>query len=85
MQWKETGWPILVDSYNLLDARYAPITLAIDECGVIRQIQPPLDADRLEATFLAKSYEPPAGLPTESETAGPLLASLTAPARSANA
>ena len=36
MQWKQMGWPILVDSYNLLGVPYVPITLAVDEHGVIR-------------------------------------------------
>jgi tetratricopeptide (TPR) repeat protein len=85
MQWKEMGWPILVDSYNLLNAPYVPITVAIDEFGVIRQIQPPLDADRLEATFLAKAYDAPSGLHSEPEPARTSLASLTAPSQSANA
>jgi hypothetical protein len=38
MQWKRMGWPILVDSYNLLEVPYVPITLAVDEHGIIRQV-----------------------------------------------
>ncbi|MEJ2206974.1 MAG: hypothetical protein P8170_23045 [Gemmatimonadota bacterium] len=40
MQWKEMGWPILVDSYDLLEVPYVPISLAIDEAGVIRKVLP---------------------------------------------
>ncbi len=37
MQWKDMGWPILVDSYDLLEVPVVPITLAIDESGIIRK------------------------------------------------
>lgn len=37
MQWKGMGWPILVDSFNLLNVAAVPITLAIDEHGIIRR------------------------------------------------
>ncbi len=36
MQWKQMGWPIMVDSLNLLGVEVVPITLLIDELGVIR-------------------------------------------------
>ncbi|RMG56252.1 MAG: hypothetical protein D6723_00685, partial [Acidobacteria bacterium] len=42
MQWKQMSWPVMVDSLNLLEVPYVPITLAIDEHGIIRKIQPPL-------------------------------------------
>ena len=66
MQWKEMGWPIMVDSYNLLEAPYVPITLAIDEHGVVQQTLRPLqdigvlDADFLESTFDAVTSQTPA-------------------------
>ena len=60
MQWKKMGWPILVDSYNLLGVPVVPITLAIDEHGVIRQINPPRgDLELLERTFLSQDFDPP--------------------------
>ncbi len=40
MQWKEMGWPLLVDSLNLLGVSGAPITLFLDEAGVIKAINP---------------------------------------------
>ena len=60
MQWKEMGWPIMVDSLNLLEMQVVPLTLAIDEHGVIRQIQPPRDelAD-LRASFVDVDFRAP--------------------------
>jgi len=84
MQWKKMGWPILVDSYNLLDVPVVPITLAIDEYGVIRQINPPRgDVDLLERTFLSQTFEPPASLAGE-RLAVPDLGSLRPPPQSGN-
>ena len=40
MQWKEMEWPLLVDSLNLLGVTGAPITLFLDEAGVIQAINP---------------------------------------------
>jgi hypothetical protein len=36
MQWKEMEWPVLVDAQNRLEVAVVPITLLIDEHGVIR-------------------------------------------------
>jgi hypothetical protein len=36
MQWKQMDWPILVDGLNLLDVAAVPITLGIDERGIVR-------------------------------------------------
>jgi len=61
MQWKEMGWPIIVDSLNLLDMQVVPLTLAIDEHGIIRQIQPPRDElAELRASFVDVDFDPPA-------------------------
>ncbi len=40
MQWKQMEWPILVDSLNLLGVSAVPITLLIDEAGIIRVVNP---------------------------------------------
>ncbi len=57
MQWQQMGWPILVDSLDLLDVAAVPLTFFIDERGIVRERPsrrtPPREA--LEA-FLA---EPP--------------------------
>ena len=81
MQWKGMSWPILVDSLNLLNTSVVPQTLAIDEHGIVRLINP--DKDRIEEEFLSQHYEatlaaqamPPAGeatvsRPTERASAG---------------
>jgi len=55
MQWKGMSWPILVDSLNLLNTSVVPQTLAIDEHGIVRLINP--DKDRIEDEFLSQRYE----------------------------
>lgn len=53
MQWKQMDWPILVDPLNLIDVEGVPITLFIDESGIIRYINPTLErADELLEKFL---------------------------------
>jgi hypothetical protein len=42
MQWKQMDWPILVDALNLLDVSVVPITLLMDESGVIVKVNPHL-------------------------------------------
>ncbi len=60
MQWKQMGWPILVDSLNLLQVPYVPITLAIDEYGIVRQVGLRVRAaEGIEETFLSKTYPKP--------------------------
>ena len=41
MQWKQMDWPILVDSQNQLGVAVVPITMLIDEHGIIRNLRPP--------------------------------------------
>ena len=63
MQWKRMGWPILVDSLNLLEVTAVPLTFAIDEHGVIREARlRPDEAEALEA-FLGADYPAPEALP----------------------
>ncbi len=65
MQWKQMNWPILVDSLNLLDVAGVPITLAIDEYGIIRKVGIPLnEAPTFAREFADKFYERP---PTRAE------------------
>ena len=40
MQWQQMNWPILVDALNRLQVKAVPITLLIDEQGIIRTIGP---------------------------------------------
>lgn len=67
MQWKRMDWPILVDSLNLLETTVVPLTLLIDEHGIIRQVRPPLDdLERVRREFVDADFEPPAaGLAAE--------------------
>jgi len=57
MQWKQMDWPILVDSLNALSVLAVPITLAIDEYGIIRAVNP--ERERIEETFLSQTYPKP--------------------------
>ena len=57
MQWKQLDWPILVDSLNLLGVAVVPITVAIDEHGVVRAINP--RKETIEQDFLAQTFDPP--------------------------
>jgi tetratricopeptide (TPR) repeat protein len=87
MQWKQMGWPILVDSLNLLEVTAVPITLAIDEYGIIRQAKAPVKAaEELKETFLGQTFEPPAGRSAEpaAHPAQPDLARLKEAAGSGN-
>ncbi len=36
MQWKQMDWPVLVDSLNLLGVEVVPLTVLIDEQGIVR-------------------------------------------------
>ncbi|MGH9159158.1 MAG: hypothetical protein ACRD2X_04135 [Vicinamibacteraceae bacterium] len=59
MQWKQMDWPILVDSLNLLGVSVVPVTLAVDEHGIIRAINP--KKETIENDFVSKSFDAPAG------------------------
>jgi len=62
MQWKQMDWPVMVDSLNLLGVDGVPLTIAIDEYGIVRKVGLKLDeAGEIESAFLAKHYEPPEG------------------------
>lgn len=40
MQWKQMNWPLMVDSLNLLETLAVPVTVLIDEQGIVRAVQP---------------------------------------------
>jgi hypothetical protein len=65
MQWKGMDWPILIDSFNLLESSAVPITLFIDEYGVIRSVRPGVEEldDFLNRTYPETAPPPLAGLP----------------------
>jgi hypothetical protein len=85
MQWKRMDWPLMVDSLNLLEMPAVPVTLCVDEYGIIRLVNPPRqDADKLEEIFLSKTYEKPSGVPP-GRPAAPDLARMKAAAASGSA
>lgn len=58
MQWKGMGWPLMVDAGNLLEVPYVPITLCIDENGIVRRVAPPFSAaGSIVEEFVAHSYD----------------------------
>ena len=68
LQWQGIDWPMLVDAYNLLDVNVVPITLLIDENGIIRKrVSPRADARKAVAAFLAE----PAAEPQQASSATP--------------
>lgn len=59
-RWKGLDWPLAVDPFNLLGVPAVPKTLAIDEHGVVRMVQPHLDdQERFRAEFVDGSFEAP--------------------------
>jgi len=60
MQWKQMPWPVLVDSLDLLGVSAVPTTLAIDEYGVIRMVDP--EPGEIEDKFINRTFERPANL-----------------------
>ena len=69
MQWKQMDWPILVDSLNLLEVSEVPITVAIDEYGIVRETGLQLGkAEEFRAGFMRTEFS----APTSADTAKPL-------------
>jgi hypothetical protein len=60
-EWKGLDWPILVDAYNELGVRAVPITVFIDEHGIVREL-PRRARDRAARVlaFLEAQHEAPA-------------------------
>ncbi len=56
MQWRRMDWPVMVDSLGLLGVKVVPITLLIDEHGIVRFRG---ERENLE-TFLETEYPEPA-------------------------
>ncbi|MCP3903615.1 MAG: hypothetical protein GY715_08260 [Planctomycetes bacterium] len=74
MQWKQMDWPILVDSFNELDVKVVPITMLIDEHGIIRDVRPPRrDIAATVERFVNTRYEPPAGEPATVRSKRPAI------------
>ena len=59
LQWKQVDWPVLADPLNLLNLETVPITLAIDEYGIVRFTELPMSAAKtIEQTFVSQTYAP---------------------------
>jgi len=74
MQWKGMDWPILVDSLDLLEVTYVPITVLIDEHGIVRSVVSPRD-DPLVALegFIDREFEAPEKVAIAPPTTAPRL------------
>jgi len=60
LQWQRIDWPIMVDALNRLDVNVVPITLLIDENGIIRRrVRPRADHREVVAEFLAEPVPEP--------------------------
>ena len=60
MQWKGMDWPVMVDSLDLIQIGVVPLTLGIDEHGIIRHVGlRPNQASSIEETFLEVDYPAP--------------------------
>ena len=61
LQWKRIGWPVLADSLDLLNLDTVPLTVAVDEYGIVRFSELPMAAAKtIEQTFVNQTYEKPA-------------------------
>jgi tetratricopeptide (TPR) repeat protein len=57
MQWRDMRWPVMVDSLDLVRIGVVPLTLAIDEHGIIRHVGlRPDQAEQIDALFLSREY-----------------------------
>ena len=70
MQWKKMDWPIMVDSFGLLDVSAVPITLGIDEHGVVHKLPRRPDAKQLTREFLNKAFPKPGKAGSARKTRG---------------
>jgi len=60
MQWKQIEWPLLADSLDLLNVETVPLTVAVDEYGVVRLTELPMAAAKtIEQTFVNQVYPKP--------------------------
>ena len=60
MQWKQMTWPILVDTFDLLEVSVVPLTYAIDEHGIVRRAGLRLkDAETIREDFVERDFTAP--------------------------
>jgi hypothetical protein len=64
MQWKRVPWPVLADSLDLLNLDTVPLTVAVDEYGIVRFSELPMSAAKtIGETFINQDYPKPAAMP----------------------
>ncbi len=64
MQWKKMNWPLMVDSLGLLGVAVVPITVAIDEHGIVRGVGlRRSEAASFARTFVETEFPPPDDAP----------------------
>jgi len=73
-QWKQFGWPILYDPINVLNTTAVPITVAIDEAGIVRAVGP--SKDDFAAIFLDRTFPNP-GIRADAPSLTPSLDSIS--------
>src|SRR5437016_3462065 len=62
MQWQRVDWPLLVDALDILNLETVPITVAVDEYGIVRFTELPMSAAKtIGRTFVNQTYQQPAG------------------------
>jgi len=59
LQWQGIDWPIMIDSLNRLDVNVVPITLLIDENGIIRRRVGRGNTRKIVEEFLAEPVPEP--------------------------
>jgi hypothetical protein len=80
LQWKRVGWTTLADSLDLLDLETVPLTVAVDEYGIVRFTELPMAAAKtIEQTFVNQTYpKPSTALPPADPPDLPALKAATA-------
>jgi hypothetical protein len=64
LQWKQIGWPMLADSFDLLNLDTVPLTVAVDEYGIVRFTELPMAAAKtIGETFINQTYAKPSSTP----------------------
>lgn len=65
LQWKRIGWPVLADQLDLLNLDTVPLTVAVDEYGIVRFSELPMAASKtIGDTFVNQTYAKPAAMPS---------------------
>ena len=80
-QWQQFDWPILHDPINQLELRAVPVTIAIDEHGVVRSTSPQMKDFE---SFLEKKFDAPPQLAAAVSATRPNIADLTKLAQESN-